>query len=180
MSYENAKTIAYPGFEFKMPYSVDEEGNVYTPWRGGKQMGVTARENGYCDVSLYLKDGKRRMFKVHRLVMETFNPIENSQNFQINHIDGNKHNNNIHNLEWCTRSENLLHAFKTGLEEKPVGEKNPSNKLTEKEVEEICSLLEKKELSYQKIADRYNVSKGTISHIKNRRNWTHISKNYNF
>lgn len=68
---------------------------------------------GYLVVTLY-KDGNRKNFKIHRLVAETF--ISNPKNLpQVNHIDGNKQNNRIDNLEWCTASENTIHAHKSGL-----------------------------------------------------------------
>ncbi|MCM1217913.1 MAG: HNH endonuclease [Lachnospiraceae bacterium] len=82
------------------------------------------------NIYLCLMDGTRKCFKVHRLVMNTFCPIENSEELQVNHINGHKDDNRLENLEWCTRSENLIHAFKTGLEERPKGEKNPRHKLT--------------------------------------------------
>ena len=65
--------------------------------------------NGYLNVNL-----KGKFIGVHRLVALTF--LENKNNLPIvNHKDGNKTNNNINNLEWCTASENLSHAYKTGL-----------------------------------------------------------------
>lgn len=71
------------------------------------------RNNGYMAIMLY-KNGKFTNKLVHRLVAEAFIPNPHGKK-QINHIDGNKENNSIGNLEWCTQSENMTHAFKTGL-----------------------------------------------------------------
>ena len=68
---------------------------------------------GYLFVGLY-KEHKRKECLIHRLVSEAFIPnLENKK--EINHKDGNKKNNCVNNLIWCTRSENMLHAYKTGL-----------------------------------------------------------------
>ncbi len=69
---------------------------------------------GYLYVIL-CEESKRKTLKIHRLVLMTFKPISNPELFQCNHIDGIKNNNNINNLEWCTGSENVKHAFKIGL-----------------------------------------------------------------
>lgn len=82
--------------------------------------------NGYGYVSLF-KDGKKKSYRVHCLVMQVFNPVVKKfgydKNYTINHKDGNKLNNGLDNLEWCTQSENQLHAYKTGLN--PI---NPNKK----------------------------------------------------
>lgn len=66
--------------------------------------------NGYIGVSLE-KNNKSRFCSVHRLVAKTF--ISNTENKpDVNHIDGNKHNNNISNLEWVTKSENTIHSIR--------------------------------------------------------------------
>lgn len=69
--------------------------------------------NGYEYVTLCV-NGQRKKFYVHRLVAIAFIPNLNSYE-QVNHKDGNKSNNKASNLEWCTQKENLLHAFRTGL-----------------------------------------------------------------
>lgn len=69
--------------------------------------------NGYLVVNLK-HNGRQKMKTVHRLVAESF--ILNPENKRcVNHIDGNKKNNNVNNLEWCTHSENNKHAVKLGL-----------------------------------------------------------------
>src|SRR5699024_3512958 len=68
----------------------------------------------YFHVSLY-KNKKSKTFNVHRLVALSF--IKNPENKkEVNHIDGNRFNNSAVNLEWCTRSENALHAYEIGLQ----------------------------------------------------------------
>ena len=70
-------------------------------------------KNGYYYVNLY-KNGKSKTKKIHRLVAEHF--INNINNYPcVNHIDGNKLNNKVENLEWCTYSENTRKAIELGL-----------------------------------------------------------------
>lgn len=80
-------------------------------------------KNGYKELYLYLASGQKKCFKVHRLMMNSFVPLENSEAMQVNHINGIKGDNKLENLEWVIHSKNLIHAFQTGLETKPQGEK---------------------------------------------------------
>ena len=57
------------------------------------------------------KDNKSKIFKVHRLILQTFKPCENSYELEGNHDDGNKSNNHIDNLEWSTTQNNQLHRY---------------------------------------------------------------------
>ena len=69
---------------------------------------------GYLFVELS-KNGKSKIKTIHRLVAENF--LQNIENFPcVNHIDGNKENNNVKNLEWCTFSHNIKHSYKLGLQ----------------------------------------------------------------
>ena len=60
------------------------------------------------------KFGIKKYYTIHRLVAKAFIPNPNNYK-EINHIDGNKRNNYVDNLEWCTRSQNMLHAYNKGL-----------------------------------------------------------------
>ena len=108
----------------------------------------SAQKNKYLRVNLS-KNGKHYTKRVHRLVAETFIPnIENKP--QVNHIDGNKGNNRVSNLEWATRSENMKHAYNTGLHKLPnnKGKNNPKSKkvicVTTNEVFDYINEAEKK------------------------------------
>ena len=121
-------------------------------------------------------NGKYKCKFVHRLVLMTFNPVDGMENLQVNHIDGNKHNNNLNNLEWCTQSENIEHAIRTGLFDNcaSYGDKSHYHKLTEAIVREIKEDLKIGELSIRKIAKKYNISPSTILQIKKGNYWKQV------
>lgn len=92
---------------------------------------------------------------------------------QINHVDGNKSNNKPTNLELTTPSENVRHAFKTGLKKAAQGEDNKSSKLTEKDVYEIRSLY-KDGKTLAEIGKQYGIAFQSVSRIVNRQRWGHL------
>jgi hypothetical protein len=95
-------------------YLVDESGNIFSSKYGKlKPIKQQYHIKGYKVVTLVQGDLKKTL-KVHRLVALAFigNPLNKKQ---VNHINGNKEDNNILNLEWATQSENQLHAHRTGL-----------------------------------------------------------------
>ena len=125
--------------------------------------------SGYYRITLY-NYGNKKHLKIHRLVAQAF--ILNPENKpQINHIDGDKLNNHVSNLEWCTAKENINHSFKIGLINQ-CGENNNANKLTNKEILEIRDLSGI--LTQTKIAEKYNITQAQVSHIINKKAWKHI------
>jgi len=154
-----------PGYEGK--YSVDDTGVVYTARRRGTSGGILPQRlnsSGYYRVDLQDGNKKRSVF-VHRIVAKAFIVRKPGRDY-INHKDGNKLNNHVDNLEWCTRSENIVHAYKNGLmhEFHPSGEKHTNSKLTDKEAIEIYRLHCAGESGIQ-IGKRFNVGKNVVYFI---------------
>lgn len=78
--------------------------------------------NEYCNIRLQ-KNGTKKNFRIHRLVAIHF--IPNSENKpEVNHKDGNKHNNIVSNLEWCTAKENVRHSIQTNLTKRKYGKEH--------------------------------------------------------
>lgn len=90
--------------EYKGLYTVDSDGNIYN-LKSGRQMRYRSNGKGYMLVNLS-NNGKVTTHKVHRLVMTSFYP-EVDHTLTVDHIDGNKANNAITNLRWCTHKENV-------------------------------------------------------------------------
>lgn len=151
-------------------YLIDEDGNIFD-LKENKYRKPSITKDGYLKISFYI-NGKYKRKLVHRLVLMTFNPIDNMENLQVNHKDGNKQNNNINNLEWCTQLENQKHAWENGLckNSTPSGNEAHHKKLNKDIVNEILYDLQCG-LSYQKIANKYNISKSTVYQIKNGITW---------
>lgn len=89
-------------------YQVDTNGIVYG--KNGKPLRPSTNRHGYKMVT-FIKDGYRKTFSVHKLVALQFLGIPESYEYQVNHKDGKKDNNNVDNLEWTTSLENRRHAI---------------------------------------------------------------------
>ena len=148
--------------------SEDKNGKVISV--KGKIRKQYSFKNGYNVVRLS-KNGKTLTVSCHRKIAEAFLP--NPEKLpQVNHINGNKNDNRIENLEWVTISENVKHGYRIGHSDKK-GEKHHSNKLKESDVFEIRRLLSDG-LSCKEISYMYNVHRVTINYIKLRKSWKHI------
>lgn len=124
--------------------------------------------NGYKRVCL-CKDSKVFYKRIHSLVAQTFIPNQNGYPV-INHRDGNKLNNDINNLEWCTSADNIRHAVKTGLISTQYGQYSRMSKLTEEQAIYIFNSNE----TISALSKQYGVSNSTINAIRKGVNWKHL------
>lgn len=148
-------------------YEISESGVVRNA-KSGREIKQFHGKDGYMRLQIA---GKTRT--VHRLVALTFIPADIGKDF-INHIDGNKQNNHVSNLEWCTRSENMKHAYRYGLKDSN-GEQNGRSKLTEADVDFVRThyICRDKNFGTTALAKKFGVSRQTISAVVSGQNWIH-------
>ena len=154
-------------------FKVNRAGDIIG--KRGKAMIGRVDRNGYREVCLS-ENGTVKGYLVHRLVLSTFNPVENMDKLDVNHKDGNKLNNSLDNLEWCTRSENIKHAYETGLEKRVTGESHHAHKLTEKDVLFIRKNYLKRHPQYGAVAlsKKFGVDRTTIHDIIRKKTWREL------
>lgn len=130
-------------------------------------------ESGYSVFATKIggRSGKCFCFRVHKLVAETYIPNPYNKP-EVNHIDGNKLNNHVSNLEWVTHRENMGHAYTTGLIDlnNRRGINHKRSKLSECEIKEI---RDSKETS-RVLSKKYGVDHTTISKIKRRASYKNV------
>ena len=149
-------------------YRTDKE-KFLTPWKNN---------GGYLNIHICYNGIEIRK-SVHQLVAETF--IENPENKpQINHIDGNKENNNVENLEWVTQNENMKHAHDTRLATSKQADECHFSKYTRKQVTRACKEIERDNLSMKEISKLTGIPLKTLYEIRSGKIWNSISKNFKF
>lgn len=143
-------------------YTITKDGRVINN-KWGREVKPDKNGKGYLRVHIV---GKKRF--IHRMVAEKY--IPNPENKpQVNHIDGNKTNNNVENLEWVSNYENRKHAIAHGLNNH--GEKCGTAKLT---LEEAKFIKYHPDIPAKKLAEKYNVCPRAIRNIRNGRTWKEI------
>lgn len=139
----------------------------------GRVMQPVIDHQGYQRIGLS-KQCKHYSFKIHKLIMLAFVGERDNPKIQVNHIDCDKANNNLFNLEYCTRSHNIRHAFSNGLHaSRPTGESHHQAKLKNAEVQAI---REKRSLGkmIKELALEYMVSESAINRILSGRTYKNV------
>jgi hypothetical protein len=157
-------------------FQVSNLGNIFSK-RTRKILITPLSKTGYPLLSTKFggRKGKYKTIKVHRMVAEAFISNPDNKPF-VNHVDGNKNNNVVTNLEWVTAKENSVHAVETGLHKPLRGMKHGSSKLTDDNVNYIrenykprCSVNGSRALGR-----KFGVDHQTILCIIERKTWKHL------
>ena len=164
------------GYEGK--YKVSNLGNVksFKKEVKGRLLSMPQKDNGYLVTTLFKGGrGTGKQFTIHRLVAEAFLDEKEGCNI-VNHLDGNKTNNDVRNLEWTTYKGNYKHAYEMKLRIDPKGEGNCNSILNEQIVRMIRNWNETNPAYFtdEKLARCFGVKRNTINSIRNRVNWKHI------
>jgi len=178
---ENTNEIWFDLIGFDGFYVINELGNVKTKTTtsvtagrkpSGRVLKKAISNSGYYTVQLR-KNKKPYPYLLHRLLAIQF--IPNPENKPcVNHIDSNRLNNKLNNLEWVTYSENNSHAHKFGGQKIYIGEKHSQNVLTEKDVLEIRNTYVKGIVTQIMLANKYGCTRGAIQGVLTRKTWKHI------
>lgn len=176
------KELWKPVKDFEGIYEVSNLGNVRSLDRViiTKNKGVknikgkvlsrnTPNSSGYLVVDL--RGPYNKCEYIHRLVGTAF-VSGYDEGKVINHIDGNKLNNNASNIEWVYQFENHAHSYEIGLSK--IGEDSGNAKLKNSEVLEIFDLIDDSNLTNQEIGDIFNVTRTCIYDIRVGKVWTHL------
>lgn len=169
LNYEGLYQISDTTLVKRLKGNRCKEERIIRPFRRGR----------YLYIAL-CKNGKRKIFSVHRLMLESFIGLC-PKGMESCHNNGDGINNLIPNLRWDTHLNNCLDKKKHGTERSgnPIwldnkGSKHGRAKLNEEKVVEIKKLLKEGKLTQTEIAKIYGVSRRTIGSIKNHKTWKHV------
>lgn len=158
-------------------YKVFEDGRI-TRKDGEGFLSPAYSPKGYQHVSLYI-EGKLRTMTVHKIVTLVFLG-ERPEGHEVNHKNGVRDDNRLCNLEYLTKSQNNQLSYDSGRRV-VAGTKNANCKLTEEQVRQVCERFVKGDFpSRAALGRELGISKSTLHSIFKRRQWTCISKDYNF
>lgn len=147
-------------------YLVNIDGSVIINPKTGYKLKPTEAPTGYLKIGTYIC----RSGSVHTLVYEAFHQTIVPKGMQLNHIDGNKHNNHADNLEMVSPQDNTIHAYKTGLTTGMKGETNSQAKISNKDIESIIGMLLEGKCN-SCIATKFGLHDRYVSLIRGKKRW---------
>lgn len=156
-------------------YSVAPDGRIWAhpnlSRKKGRWLKETRDRGGYSYVCLF--NGARKNLKVHRVVAQAYLPANDKPH--VNHVNGDKADNRVVNLEWCTPSENKLHAWRTGLTTHTDAQKraagrhisawNRAHRKLQGQEEQIAAKLRSAGMSQELTARFFGVSRSAVKRI---------------
>lgn len=160
------------GFDYS--YEITSDGQVISHARYNNKNLVMKQhmaKDGYLNIGL-IKNGKSTLHRVHRIVACAFIPNPDSKPY-INHIDGNKTNNTVNNLEWCTQKENashsinVLHKWSSSPKQSKAAQELGirRRKITMDDAREIRRIYESGEMGCHRLAKKFGINKHSVLEI---------------
>lgn len=153
---------------------ITKSGRVFNTM--GNEYRVSADRQGYVHFP-----HKGKAVYIHKIIAQyfvpqPFLPLLKGDKMIVNHIDGNKKNNNYENLEWVTYSQNTRHAYETGLEKISYGENHHTHKFTIQDIKFIREHYKKRDKNYNSgaLGRMFNVDPSTIRDIVKRKTWKEV------
>lgn len=162
-------------------YYISDRGRIISDARcrrGIKLLDPVETANGYLRVNLRHADGSSLYYSIHRIVKIEFDPIDGFENLQVNHWDGNKHNNWLYNLQWSTGSENILHAYRNGLKYAKCGENAGNATISNQQAEMIGQLISENQFNHVEIAKNIGCPVHIVDSISCGITWKNIYEKY--
>lgn len=159
-------------------YIITDQDEIINTNTKNKLSKIKAKD-GYIMVSLMKVGGGTTYLPFHRIKMMAFKPVENMQFLQVNHIDGNKENNNLDNLEWVTAKENIRHAWQNNLSstENIQGDKSNLCHNSEEQALQVIELLKTNNYTDNEIAKITGTSaKSFVARIRRKETWKYLTK----
>lgn len=155
--------IGYEGY-----YQISNLGRVKSSYKKCSILKSPKCKSGYKTVNLY-RDKKLKNCYLHRLIAITFIPNPENKPY-VNHIDGNKLNNDLNNLEWCNGSHNVKEAFRLKLKNNPKGSENKRSKkvintITNEVYDSLEDASKKLGIKKNKLSYHLNSKNNTLSHL---------------
>lgn len=152
--------------KYNKNYAISNFGRIKSYCRNSERLlRLSYTKDGYVKCGLCI-NGKSLRFRVSRLVAEHFIPNPDNKE-TVNHIDGNKKNNRADNLEWATKSEQMIHAYEKGLKKPMQGTDQKRAKLTTNDVRYIRRVYKPRDVKYgmKALAKQFNVSECCIKRV---------------
>lgn len=162
-SFEGYYEVSNYGVIRSVDRMIKHSKNGYFLKKGSIKKASLNRFTGYYSVCLHKNNIQKRIY-VHRAVLSAF--TRDYPKMDVNHKDGDKSNNSLSNLEWCTRKENINHAVRITGKFGPMGESHWNNKLSNDDIGEIVN-LRKSGYKLKQLSEIYGVSDSHISNIVN-------------